>query len=192
MQASLSQSTREHYERAWKKLVLLCASLGLLAYLPVSLPMILLFIAHLYNSGAAPASIVSIVSAVGYFHNINGHCDPSSSFIVAKVLAGARNLGAVPDVRLPITLPILTRLLQAVSTVFVSPYKRLLLRAMMVLAFKAYLRVGEMVPRSRSMMQRCLQVDDMLISGDLITLSFKRFKHSGRQGPQSLQVGGAK
>ena len=87
MQASLSQSTREHYERAWKKLVLFCASLWLLACLPVSLPMILLFIAHLYNSGAAPASIVSIISAVGYFHKINGHCDPSSSFIVAKVLA---------------------------------------------------------------------------------------------------------
>ena len=190
MQASLSQSTRDHYERAWKKLVLFCESLGLPACLPVSLPMILLFIAHLYNSGAAPASIVSIISAVGYFHKINGHSDPSSSFIVDKVLAGARNLGAVPDVRLPITLPILTRLLQAVSTVFVTPYKRLLLRAMMVLAFKAYLRVGEMVPRSRSMMQRCLQVDDILISGDLITLSFKRFKHSGRQGPQSLQVGG--
>ena len=31
----------------------------------------------------------------------------------------------------------------------------------------------------------------VLISGDLITLSFRRFKHSSLQGPQSLQIQGA-
>ena len=61
----------------------------------------------------------------------------------------------------------------------------------MVLAFKAYLCIGEMVPWSRSMVHGCLHVDDVLISGDLITLSFRRFKHSSLQGPQSLQIQGA-
>ena len=60
----------------------------------------------------------------------------------------------------------------------------------MVLAFKAYLRVGEMVPRSRSMVRGCLSLGDVLLSGDLITISFRRFKHSAQQGPQSLQVTG--
>ena len=118
--------------------------------------MVLLFIAHLYASGSAPASIVSTVSAMAYFHNINGFHDPSNCFMVSKLLAGARNLGTVPDVRLPVTLPVLSRLVQALPTVFASRYKCLMLRAMMVLAFKAYLRIGEMVPRSRGTIRGCL------------------------------------
>ena len=165
-------------------------SLGLPTRLPVSVPMVLLFIAHLYASGSAPASIVSTVSAVADFHKINGFHDPSNCFMVSKLLAGARNLGTVPDVRLPVTLPVLSRLVQALPTVFTSRYKCLMLRAMMVLAFKAYLRIGEMVPRSRGTIRGCLHMDDVLLSGELITISFRRFKHSARQGPQSLQVRG--
>ena len=60
----------------------------------------------------------------------------------------------------------------------------------MVLAFKAYLRIGDMVPRSRGTIRGCLHMDDVLSSGELITISFRRFKHSARQGPQSLQVRG--
>ena len=94
---------------------------------PVLVPMVLLFIAHLYASGSAPASIVSTVSAVAYFHKINGFHDPSNCFMVAKLLAGARNLGTIPDVRLPVTLPVLSRLVHALHTVFTSWHKRLML-----------------------------------------------------------------
>ena len=191
MQASLTTSSRLHYERAWKKLITFHDSLCLPTQLPVSVPMMLLFIAHLHAAGSAPASVVSTVSAVAYFHKINGLADPSHCFAVTKVLAGVRSLGAVPDVRLPVTLPVLSRLVHALPALFSSRYKCLMLRAMMVLAFKAYLRIGEMVPRSRSMVRGCLHVDDVLISGDLITLSFRRFKHSSIQGPQSLQIQGA-
>ena len=58
----------------------------------------------------------------------------------------------------------------------------------MVIAFRAYLRVGEMVPRSRNMVQGCLHVEDVMLTGDLINVSFCRFKHGTQQGPQSLQV----
>ncbi|RLJ22740.1 hypothetical protein DJ031_00315 [bacterium endosymbiont of Escarpia laminata] len=190
MEASLAPSSRLHYERAWKKLVAFHESLFLTTCMPVSMPMMLLFIAHLHATGSAPASIVSTVSAIAYFHKINGFADPSNCFLVAKLLAGARNLGAVPDVRLPVTLPVLARLIQALPTVFSSHYKCLMLRAMMVLAFKAYLRIGEMVPRARNMVHGCLHMGDVLLSGELIMLSFRRFKHSARQGPQSLQVRG--
>ena len=146
----------------------------------------LLFIAHLHAGGNAPSSIVSIA----YFHKVNGFADPSKCFIVAKVMAGARNIGLVPDVRLPVPLPVLTRLVLALPTVFTSRYKCLMFHEMMVLAFKAYLRVGEMVPRSRRQVWGCLHMGDILLSGDLVSISFRRFKHSARHGPQSLQVTG--
>ena len=136
-------------------------SLGLPTCLPISVPMMLLFIAHLPASGSAPASIVSTVSAVAYFHKINGFHDQSNCFMVAKLLAGARNLGTFPDVRLPVTLPALSRLVHALPTVFTSRYKCLMLQAMMVLAFKTYLRIVEIVPRSRGMICDCLHMDDV-------------------------------
>ena len=46
----------------------------------------------------------------------------------------------------------------------------------MVLAFKAYLRIGKMVPRSRGTIRGYLHMDDVLSSGELITISFRRFK----------------
>ena len=61
---------------------------------------------------------------------------------------------------------------------------------MMVLAFMAYLRVGEMVPRFSRLRQGCLHFRDMALNGDLITISFRHFKHSVKHGPQSLQVDG--
>ncbi|KAK2159806.1 hypothetical protein NP493_1687g00007 [Ridgeia piscesae] len=184
---SRSQVGEFHDLAPWANVNPFHDSLCLPTQLPVCVPMMLLFIAHLHAAGSAPASVVSTVSAVAYFHKINGLADPSHCFAVTKVLAGVRSLGAVPDVRLPVTLPVLSRLVHALPALFSSRYKCLMLRAMMVLAFKAYLRIGEMVPRSRSMVRGCLHVDDVLISGDLITLSFRRFKHSSIQGPQSCK-----
>ena len=60
----------------------------------------------------------------------------------------------------------------------------------MVLAFKAYLRVGEMVPRSKGVVSGCLHVSDVFLSGDLMSVSFRRFKHSTAQGPQFILVRG--
>ena len=93
---------------------------------------------------------VSIISAVAYFHKVNRFPDHTNNYIVGRLLAGARNLGSVTDVCLPVTLPILIHLVQVIPTVFSSHYRRIMLRAMMVLAFRAYLRVGEMVPRLKS------------------------------------------
>ena len=89
----------------------------------------------------------------------------------------------VPDVHLPVTLPILSRLVVAMPTVFSSHNKCLILQAMMVLAFKAYLWVGEMKPRSRRMVRGCLSLGDVLLSGDLVTLSFRRFKQCSAKSP---------
>ena len=95
----------------------------MILYLPVPTCMLLLFIAHLHASKLASASIVSTVSALGYFHKINGFTEPASSILVSKLLAGARNIGAVPDDRLPVTLPMLGRLISAIPVVFTSGYK---------------------------------------------------------------------
>ena len=158
--------------------------------LPVPISTILLFVAHLYSQVFAATPITTTLSALSYFHKVNGHPDPSNNFIVSKVVAGARNLRTSFDVRLPVTAPILGQLIHALSQVFASHYKCIMLRAIMVLAFRAYLRVGEMTPRSKNTMQGCLHVTDIIVAGESISITFRQFKHSRKQGPQFVQVRG--
>ena len=108
--------------------------------LPVSFAMMMGFIVYMRNKGYAPSSVIFTVSAISYFHKLNGLPDPAKDFIIAKLLTGAQNLGTVSDVRLPVTMPILVQLISAL--VITLHYKCVMLRAMMVLAFRAYLRVG--------------------------------------------------
>ena len=181
--ASLATSSRSLYERSWRKMVDFLLLLGLPCCLPISVPLILLFVAYLHGRKFAPSSIVSILSAVSYFHKANGFQDPTGTFIVNKVLAGARNISASADTRLPITSSILDKLISATVHVFTSPYKALIMRAMMILAFKAYLRV----PRGKSSKKGRLQLGDVMINSNIITVHFQSFKHSSKQGPQMVR-----
>ena len=81
LQASLAPSSRLQYERAWYKLVGFLHSLGLVPVLPVPIYIMMFFIAHLHNAGLAPASIISYVSAISYFHKINGFQPKVSLFL---------------------------------------------------------------------------------------------------------------
>ena len=184
LHASLAPSSRAQYERSWSKLVRFMQSLNIIPALPVSIPVLMGFIAYIHNEGYAPASIITTLSAMSY---VNGLQDPAKNFLISKLLTEAQNLRSVSDVRLPITLPILAQLIRAVPLAFTSHYNCLMLHAMIVLAFKAYLRVGEMVSRTNGMTQNCLQFNDVTIPDTMITVYFRHFKHSGRRGPQSLQ-----
>ena len=80
MQASLAASSKVQYERSWAKLVRFFQSLGCVSMLPVSVAMMLLFVAHLHNAGYAPSSIISaILAAISYFHKVNGLHDTAKN-----------------------------------------------------------------------------------------------------------------
>ena len=152
------------------------------------MPILLWFIAHLFAGGAAPASIISVVAALSYFNKVNGFADPAKNFVVAKALAGARGMRSRFDIRLPVTGAILGRLVHALPIVFSCRYTCIIMKAMMVLAFAAFLRVGEMVPRTLSDDAHCLQYGDVTVGRDTISIIFRSFKHSNRQGPQLVSV----
>ena len=190
VQASMTAPSRLQYNRTWGKFGAFCKLIGAAAGVPTPIPVVLLFIAHLFNGGYAAASIVSAISVLSYFNKINGFSDPARNFVVPKAIAGVRNERSVAGIRLPITEVILDRLIQATHVVFNSSYKRIMLQAMMTLAFTAYLRIGEMVPRGPSNLLGCLLRDDVVVDGDIIRVTSRQFKNSRKQGPQSLNVHG--
>ena len=86
-------------------------SLNMVPKMPISISVMILFIAQLYEAKYAPTSITSILSAISYFHKVNGEDDPTKAVAVTKLMNGARNLKSSSDLRLPITPAVLKKLI---------------------------------------------------------------------------------
>ena len=83
-----------------------------------------------------PASTAyTYVSALGYSHRLAGFSDPTKVFWVTEMLKGYHKLGSRLDTRLPITLPILRRITEAVISISSSQYRAYLFHAMFTTAF---------------------------------------------------------
>ena len=112
--------------------------------LPIQSDTLVLFIAHLYELNYSPSTVLTYLSAIGYVHRLANLPDPSKSEQVQLMLRGYSNLKpAGTDSRLPITLPLLERILQALDVTQSSHFQQKLAKAMWSLAFFAALRVGE-------------------------------------------------
>lgn len=67
--------------------------------------------------------MLTTLSALGYVHKMQGFQDPTSEFLISKLVAGAYRLKPMVDIRLPITVPILDRLVAALSHITFSVLK---------------------------------------------------------------------
>ena len=71
-----------------------------------------LFVAHLFNRRYDSSTVNTYVSAPGYFHRSAGLRDPTKTFYISEMLKGYGKIGYKLDSRLPITLPILVRIMK--------------------------------------------------------------------------------
>ena len=151
-----------------------------------------LFIAHMFNLHYAPSTVTTYVSALGYSHKLLGFPDPSKVFYVSQILKGYKKVGFRLDSRLPITVPILDRLVSIAPFLQGSTYQIIQFQAMCSLAFYAFLCIGEMTTAFHSTANPPLQLYQLtkLISpsGELqaFKLTFGDFKHSYNARPFSV------
>ena len=132
------------------------------------------------------------MSAILFLHKLCGLPDPGNHFIIRKLLSGAHKVSGVPDSRLPITLPILHRLLDCVPTAANSFYSVVLLRAMFLLAFYALLRVGEFTCPSHSLpllqKRHISSVPAAHSAHPALQLSMSQFKHKPDKTPVFIVI----
>ncbi len=118
--------------------------------LPIALPVppiaLALYISFLHKKGYALSTIQSHMSVISHIHTSKCHSlpEPNISFLVQKSIQGVWNNNTSSDLRLPISSEMLQQLSQSLQLTCSSPFKRTLFRAMFLLAFYAFLRVGEM------------------------------------------------
>ena len=130
--------------------------------LPISPHTLALFIAYMYDNNYAPSTVSSYVSALGYSHRLLSFPDPTKAFFIIQMLKGYTKLGSRLDSRLPITLPILHRIIEGASQLAISQLHCCQFQAMCVIAFYGFLLISEITSNSLKNADVPLQVHQLL------------------------------
>lgn len=182
----ISDRTKQAYFHYWQQYVEFCSSNSLLVQFPISDKRIVNYLAHLYMKGYCLSTVASQASALSYLHKLFGHLDFRNSFLVKQFLKGVTNLTTcLPDTRLPITYDTLLEIVKALQRTILLHSERVLFKAMCILAFFGFLRIGEIAAKSKCQAEHVLQQQDVRVieinnicQGVEITL--RKFKHSKR------------
>ena len=83
----------------------------------------------------APATILLYISRVKYHLRIRFLNDFNDSFLLKLVVKGIASQQCQPDVRLPIMMDILIKMLHALPVVHVNPHEVCMYRAVLVAGF---------------------------------------------------------
>ena len=86
----------------------------------------------------------TFVSAIGYVQNFLGFPNPTSAFVVSKLIPGAYRTHPAFDVRLPIAVNVLNRLVESSEHTTEGAYDWYLYTAMLLFAFNTFARIGEL------------------------------------------------
>ena len=193
-QSSLQPSSIPTYKQAWTLFTqfhIKIVNNGLVA-LPISPSVIALFIAYLFDLKYAPSTVNTYVSAIGYSRRLSGFPDPTRVFYIVQILKGYGKTGFRLDSRLPITLSILNRIIEASSHIAGAQYQICQFKAMCSLAFFAFLRIGELTMiTSNNQPLQMHQLSHIYDTNNQITgikLTFENFKHNYNQRPFSLEI----
>lgn len=108
-----------------------------------SFEMLMFFIASSYEDGKSPNTISTYLGALSYNFKLNRRPDLCSNFLIKKMMCGAKRLSAAPDLRRPITLSVLHDISRALLFVCRSFYQQKLFSLIFLMAFHAFLRIGE-------------------------------------------------
>ena len=120
------------------------------------------------------------MSAISFLLQLGGYEDLTGHFIISKALRGYHKEKAAKDSRLPITPSILKGLCQSLPKTCSSRFLQLMLHAMYLLAFHAFLRIGEITGLPPPL-GNCLGVNAIkFLQGDSegLEIQMSKFKHS--------------
>lgn len=117
------------------------------------------------------------MAALSYRYKLSGISDPTASFLVKQALTGLERQRPSTDLRVPITQPILSALVDSTRFVFEDQYQACLFRTMYTVAFYGLLRISEL---TQSPSNHTINLDNVTVNKEQGTISIyiPTFKHS--------------
>ncbi len=186
LKSSLAASSLASYNAVWKKFQdFVYYVLHMPFVLPVPVDWVLYFVAYLYITNSAHATIATALSVVGYAHKIRNMPDPTMLFIVRRLLQATRKLAQKPDLRRPVTHELLEKMLPAIASLGLSCHDQLLAHAILTVMYTAGFRVGEVASATNGTDHTVLCNEVHFVWDGHAILQYvillRSYKHSGGQ-----------
>ena len=124
---------------------------------------IALFVAHLHGMQMSHKTISTYLSSIAYIHKMLDLPNPTNQFLITQFLRGSQSLNPSYDLRLPITIQILDKLLESLQHVTQTYFYRLLFSAMFLFAFNTFARIGGIALTSRDCLRNLVSIEDIQI-----------------------------
>lgn len=160
----MAPQTWRTYQIATDQLTVFRKNVNLPNTWPVPMEHMCHFIAHLSLLSYAPSTIATYVSGIGSYHRFRGWEDPGKSFVIRKMIEGVKRDNVRNDIRSPITMSILSRIVDALNNVCTSQFESVMFKAAFQLAFFAFLRIGELSASSKcDLSGKALKITDVKI-----------------------------
>lgn len=146
------------------------------------------FIAFLFLKDLAANTISTYVAALASINRMYAGEDILGAFLIKKLLIGIHKIRGVPDQRLPIHIDLLHKLVDSLMYITHDAYVQSLLKAMYLVAFHAFLRIGEITTRSQHNKPNVLQYVDVVIRRNVCVLILRGTKTSDANKPVLIKI----
>jgi hypothetical protein len=103
------------------------------------------YISYLSLAGFSVSTITTYISAVSYVHKIRHITDTTKCFILTKMMEGLKREGNSSDLRSPITISLLCRLVSILLNVCSSDYEASMFSAAFTLALLVFCGLGNLL-----------------------------------------------
>lgn len=168
------------YRRSWDSFL----NFLLLHKIPLKFPysenLVILYIINLCKQNLKSSTIRSYLTAIACVHKLYSAPDPTSTYLVSRLLKGNEQINKYPTQKLlPINKPLLYRIISVLPKLLPA-YDANLFTSLFLLAYFFCLRSGEIVKSQSS--SHTIQLQDLSISHSppplALNIQFKSFKHS--------------
>ena len=187
MKASLAASTRKAYKRFWVRFDQFCDQNFAEDHFPASSKMVSHFIAFLYTHNFASSTISSHLSAISFFHKLKGFSDPCQDFMTQRVLLGCKKSAPSCDLRRPVMLKDLHKMIRACKCLF-SYFDHYLFSTIFLVAFHGFFRMGELISSNRKRTRKVIQFQDVTFKGQTVQISQRHYKTRRSQKPLFITI----
>ena len=184
MTASISSNSQSTYKNALTAFMSFRKCYSLPQSFPAPIGQITLFISYCFELGYAPSTISTYLSGISFHHKIKNFKDPTSAFVVKKLMEGCRRTRKQVDLRAPITGAILRRICNVLPNVCNSPYECSLFKAAYLVSYFGLMRVSEVVFTNQLHEDRPLFNSDIqVMKGSKALRITIRFSKTNQRGP---------
>jgi len=187
--ASLAPSTRDSYLKTWTRFQNFASQTLKTSHPPYTSDHIASYVAFLHTQKYAPATICSHLSAISYFHTLANFSDPCDNVIIRRMTLGCKKISKHNDSRLPFLSSHIHKLIIANEQLHAnSPYLQALYKAIILLAFFGFFRMGEILPQKSSSSSHVLQIDNISLQPKHIHVQLLHYKTQKTDKPLNIHI----